>query len=229
MSGSASALVPRRRCGRFAPWALVALGAFAGPLPPRTASALEMQREVYRFYTYFAVTEGGVPVGTVVRSSLQQPFWRTYGSHAADGALEATATQVDLIWGRWFTSNTALRFRDAAGHDLGKLSGTLWTWQAGYFTLVNAQNVPVATLTVDQKAQAVTLRSPKKSLHVLGRFARLQQATQGSDSWLLQLPPPVADFVDNASSQRIDPRVWPLVQAFFADAWKALARDQTEG
>lgn len=207
--------------------ALIALGALG--LAPRRAQALEMQREAYRFYTYYAVTENGVPVGTVVRTTLQQPIWRTYSSHAADGTLEATATQVDLIWGRWLTSNMALRFNDPQGDRLGKLTGSFWTWQAGYFTLANAQGVVVAVLTVDQKAQAITLRSPSNRLHILGRFARLQQATQGSDSWILQLPPPVNDLLANASSQAIDPRVWPLVQAFFADAWKTLARDHTEG
>lgn len=196
---------------------------------PRTAYALEMQREGYKFYTYYALTEGGVPAGTVVRTTLQQPFWRFYASHAADGTLEATATQVDLIWGHWFQSNMALRFDDAAGNTIGKLSGTLWTWQAGYYTLKNAEGVPVVLLTVDQKAQAITLRSPESPLYILGRLARLQQATQGSDSWLMQLPPPVQDLLSNTSSHAIDPRVWPLVQAFFADAWKSLARDHSEG
>lgn len=64
------------------------------------------------------------------------------------------------------------------------------------------------------------MRDPKSWHQVLGYATRVQQATRGTDSWVLAFP---EDEVP------IDGRVWPLVAAFFGESWGIFAFRHDEG
>ena len=184
------------------------------------AQAFELQLEDYWAWSYFQVTEDNVPVGSVAREKWRQPFRRSYQSYDALGEPVAASHQIGVLEGRVVAANLAFRFRDHAGHLLGEMRGSLFTLHAGSYVLENALGKTVAQITLDRHAQTVAIRHPYLWPKVYGRMTRIQQATGGRDSWVVTLP---GDEVD------VDDRVWPLIAAFFADAWRGLSRSQEEG
>lgn len=193
----------------------------ATPLPPAQdyATIFLVQRQEYGFWTHYLLqAPDGAPLGVVERRHWRQPWRRCYEATDAEGLPLARATQPWLSVGNVFTWHAVVRLENGAGKRLGHLEGNLWTLRAASYDLYDAAGGKIAQAAVDDCGQGILVYAAD-GRRLVATMLREQQATRGSDRWNVRVEP-------NAP---LAPEAWPLIAAFFADAWSGLARGCEEG
>lgn len=187
--------------------------------PNAFATNFLVQRQEYGFWTHYLLQAlDGTPLGVVERRHWRQPWRRCYEATDAAGLPLARGTQPWLSVGNVFTWHAVVRLEDAAGKRLGHLEGNLWTLRAASYDLYNAAGQKIAQAAVDDCGQGILVYAAG-ARRLVATMLREQQATRGSDRWNVRVEPDAP----------LAPEAWPLIAAFFADAWSSLARGCEEG
>ena len=189
------------------------------PVAEDHATIFLVQRQEYGFWTHYLLqAPDGAPLGVVERRHWRQPWRRCYEATDAEGLALGRATQPWLSVGNVLTWHAVVRLEDAAGERLGHLKGSLWTLRAASYDLYSPAGHKVAQAAVDDCGQGILIYAAD-GRRLVATMLREQQATRGSDRWNVRVEPNAPLATES----------WPLIAAFFADAWSALARGCEEG